>query len=142
MSETASFEEIIERDGYLVYTSRGFSMYPMIRQHKDLLIIKKITEDLKKYDVVLFRRNGKYILHRIIAVRGDVYDTAGDHNWWKEKNVRRDEIIGILTSFVRDGKEIPVTDRTYRMYVHLWCDLYPVRCGILFGKAGLRKVLK
>ena len=142
MSEKASFEDIIERDGSLVYTNRGFSMYPMLRQNRDLLIISKITGELKKYDVVLFKRNGKYILHRIIVVKENTYDTAGDHNWWKEKDIRRDEIIGILTAFVRDGREISVTDPAYQRYVYLWCDLYPLRCGILFAKNAIRKVLK
>jgi signal peptidase I len=53
MSETSTFEEIIEKDGYLVYTCKGFSMMPLLRQHRDLVVISKITEPLKKYDVIL-----------------------------------------------------------------------------------------
>ena len=77
MSETSTFEEIIEKDGYLVYTCKGFSMMPLLRQHRDLVVISKITEPLKKYDVILFKRNGKYILHRILTVKDGAYDTAG-----------------------------------------------------------------
>ncbi len=140
----SSFEEIIERDGKLVYTNRGFSMYPLIRQHRDLLVIsKKPKERLKKYDVVLFKRNNKYILHRIIAVNENSYDTTGDHNWWKEKDVRDEEIIGVLTSLVRDGKEISTDDPKYHMYVRAWYGIcYPARNVIMKTRSQVKKLLK
>jgi hypothetical protein len=89
--------------------------------------------------VVLFKRNGKYILHRIIKVKKDGYDTAGDHNWWFEKDVIRNEIIGILTSIVRDGKEIKEDDPKYKTYVRLWCGAWPLRMGILHANAAVRR---
>ena len=141
-NSTQNFEGILEKDGVLVYTCKGFSMMPMLRQHRDLVVISQISEPLKKYDVVLFKRNGKYILHRIIDVKKDSYNTAGDHNWWKEYNVTDDEIIGVLSAYVKDGKEIPVNDAGYRMYVHLWCDLYPVRFGILHLRSLLVRVVR
>lgn len=35
---------------------------------------------------------------------------------------------------VRDGEEIHMTDPGYRLYVHLWCDFYPMCMAILRGK--------
>lgn len=140
-SEAASFESIIEKDGVLVYTCKGFSMMPMLRQHRDLVVISKIAEPLKKNDVILFKRNGKYILHRIVRVREDSVDTAGDHNWWKEHNVRTDEIKGILTAFVRDGKEIRCDDPDYQRYVRLWEKTFYLRAAFLYGRAASRKTV-
>ncbi len=140
MDKTSSFEEIIERDGSLVYTVQGYSMKPLLKQHEDLVVIKKITEPLKKYDVILFKRNNKYILHRILKVNVNSYDTAGDHNWWKEYDVKPSEIIGILSAIIKDGKEITPEDPAYQAYVHLWCDVYPVRFGILKAGRLVRKV--
>ena len=146
MDKTSSFEEIIERDGKLVYTTRGYSMKPLLRQHRDLVVISKITEPLKKYDVILFKRNNKYLLHRIIKVKENSYDTAGDHNWWKEYDVTPSEIVGVLTAIVRDGKEIKPDDPSYQFYVHLWCDIYPVRFGILrvnsLARRAASKIIK
>ena len=45
------FEDIIERDGRLVYTNVGDSMRPLIRQDKDLIIIEKPHGRLKKYEI-------------------------------------------------------------------------------------------
>lgn len=35
------FEDVIDRDGRLVYTNVGDSMKPLIRQDRDILIIEK-----------------------------------------------------------------------------------------------------
>lgn len=127
------FEEVLERDGKLVYTCVGTSMMPMLRQRRDILIIERPCGALKKYDVPLFKRDsGKYVLHRVLKVRGDGYVLCGDHQWQKEYGVTDRQIIGVLTAFVRDGKEIPVTDPRYRQYVHLWCDLFWLRAAVLW----------
>ena len=116
----------------------------MLRQHKALLVIsRKPEERLKKNDVVLFKRNGKYILHRIVRVNENSYDIAGDHNWWEEKDVKEEDIIGVLTSFVRDGKKIPVDDKRYQAYITLWCGiLRPVRNELIRAKAMIRRKIR
>lgn len=133
------FEDIIERDGRLVYTNVGDSMYPLIRQDMDLLIIEKPHGKLKKYDVPLYKRDsGQYVLHRVLKVRKNDYVICGDNRCYKEYGITDRHIIGVLTAVVRDGKEIPVTDLCYKAYVHLWCDFFPVRAFIL----KLRKLPK
>lgn len=127
------FEDVLARDGKLIYTGVGTSMLPMLRQRRDLLIIRPAAGPLRKYDVPLYRRDtGKYILHRIVKVRPDGYVLCGDHQWRREYGVTDRQIIGVLTGFVRDGREISVTDRRYRLYVHVWCDLFWLRAGLLW----------
>lgn len=135
-STKTTFEEEIRKHGKLVYTNVGFSMMPLLRQGRDLMIISGKPEGrLKKYDAVLYKCGGRYILHRILKVRKNDYVICGDHNWRREYGITDDQIIGVLTAFVRDGAEIPVTDRRYLMYVHLWCDFYHVRAVILWSRA-------
>ena len=130
----AGFEDVIERDGRLVYTNVGDSMSPLIRQDRDILIIEKPHGRLKKYDAALYKRDsGQYVLHRVLKVRPDDYVICGDNRYTKEYGIRDRHIIGVLTALVRDGKEISVTDWRYKAYVHLWCDLFPIR--VAFFKA-------
>ena len=57
MSESLNFEEVLDRDGHLAYTNKGVSMLPLLRQGRDVMLIrKKGAEKLKKLDAVLFRR--------------------------------------------------------------------------------------
>ena len=126
------FEDVIERDGRLIYTNVGDSMRPLIRQDRDILIIEKPNGRLKKYDVPLYKRDsGQYVLHRILKVRERDYVICGDNRYSKEYGITDRHIIGVLTAVVRDGKEIPITDWRYRLYVHLWCDFFPIRVFIL-----------
>ncbi len=129
------FEDVIAHGGRLVYTNVGDSMLPLIRQGRDLLIIEKPHGRLKKYDVPLYRRDsGQYVLHRVLKVRDSDYVICGDNRYNKEYGITDRHIIGVLTAVVRDGREIPVTALRYRLYVHLWCDFFPVRALILKAK--------
>ena len=140
---SSSFEEILEKEGQLIYSNVGDSMLPMIRQGRDLLVIERPTGRLKKYDVPLYRRDGgQYVLHRILKVRENDYVICGDNRWHRETGITDRHILGVLTAIIRDGKEVPVTDPRYRLYVHLWCDLFPLRAFLLRGLHVLKRVRK
>lgn len=140
----STFEQVLERDGSLVYPNVGDSMMPLLRQGRDLMVIGRRPEGrCKKYDAVLYKRpNGQYVMHRILKVRRDDYVICGDNRIRREFGVPDEWIIGILTAVIRDGKTIPVTDRKYRLYVHLWCDFFWIRAGILRVRGFLNRRLK
>ncbi len=132
----STFEDILKREGRLVYKTTGSSMLPMLHQNRDLVIIENISGSLKRLDVALYRRGSDYVLHRIVAVRKDVYLIRGDNTYVLEQ-VPAKNVLGVLTSFVRKGKQYSVTDPSYRFYVRLWNTLYPFRflCVFLFHTA-------
>lgn len=139
----STFEEEINKTGKLIYTNVGDSMMPLIRQGKDLLIIEKVNGRLKKYDVPLYKRDsGQYILHRILKVRKNDYVICGDNRWGREYGIQDRHIIGVLTGIIRDGKEISVNDKKYKIYVHLWCDFFWIRAFILRTKHFIKRRLK
>ena len=106
----STFEEILTRDGRLVYTNIGDSMWPLIREGRDLLVIERPTGRLGRYDVPLYRRdNGKYVLHRILKVRDNDYVLCGDNRWHRETGITDRHILGVLTAVIRDGKELSIT---------------------------------
>lgn len=114
-----NFKTEIEKNGFIVYTNKGDSMMPLLRQDRDLMVIRKITEPLKRNDAVLFKRpNGAYVMHRIIRVYSDgTYRIGGDNRWFSEI-VPGEWIFGILTEIIRDGKHISVTeDKDYLQYL-------------------------
>ncbi len=109
-------------------------MKPLLQQGRDLFTVtQKGAARCKKYDVVLYRRPpDQYVLHRIIEVRPDSYVILGDNCVEKEYNIHDSDILGVMTSFVRKGRTISVTDWRYRLYCHAWVSLYP--CRILFKR--------
>lgn len=138
----STFEEEIERSGKLIYTNVGDSMMPLIKQGRDLLMIEKPHGRLKKYDIPLYKRDsGQYVLHRILKVREQDYIICGDNRYCKEYGITDRHIIGVLTSVVRDGKELDFGSFKYRLYVFLWCGLFPVRAFILRIKHYAKRII-
>lgn len=137
-----SFEDIIKQQGKLVYTNTGISMMPLLRQHRDLLIIAPPPEGrLRIWDIPLYRRdNGQYIMHRVLWVRKDDYIICGDNQWRPETGITDRHIIGVLEAVNRDGKLLPVRATAehphvpfgYRLYVFVWCFFFPIRAVICF----------
>ncbi|MBR4333181.1 MAG: S26 family signal peptidase, partial [Clostridia bacterium] len=74
-----AFEEILRRDGHLVYKTRGVSMEPMLHENRDLVILQAPSLRLKKYDVALYKRENAYVLHRVIGVEKERYLFRGDN---------------------------------------------------------------
>ena len=128
----------------MVYTNVGDSMWPLLREGRDLMIIDKKPEGrMKKYDAILYKRPcGKYIMHRILKVRKDDYVLCGDNRWLREFGVKDDWILGVLTAVVRKGKRISVKSWKYQLYVHIWCDFYWIRAFILRGWGVFQKIVR
>ena len=122
----STIEQLLERDGVLVYRTRGTSMEPMLRQNRDLFTVRVPSARLKKYDVALYKRGRDLVLHRVIGVDAHGYRIRGD-NTYSTEYVPEERILGVLSEFRRKGKNIRISDPGYRCYVWVWCALYPVR---------------
>ena len=138
-----TYEEELNRKGSFTYTCSGVSMLPLLRQHKDLFTIEKKQDRCEKYDVVLYKRPPKsYVLHRVVEVREKDYVILGDNCLNKEYGIKDEDILGVMTSFVRNGKEYPVSHRGYRLYVAVWYLLYPLRRFCMKCKSKCRGILR
>ncbi|MBR2993708.1 MAG: S24/S26 family peptidase [Clostridiales bacterium] len=138
-----SFEEELEKSGKLVYTTVGVSMRPLIKQDRDIAIISKPEGRLKKFDVAMYKRpNGQYVLHRVVKVLEDGYVILGDNCISKEYNIKDSQILGVLTSLNRKGKEIDLNSFGYKLYVRARYAHYPVRVIISKSKRFIKRLLK
>ena len=133
--------EQLEVGGKVRFSPRGISMLPMLRQGIDTVTLSPVPERLKKYDLPLYRRDdGTYILHRIVRA-GKTYTCIGDNQFVYEPGVRHDQMIAVVTSFSRNGREIPVRNSLYRFYCRIWHYSRPVRHFWRRGIGWLRKRL-
>lgn len=117
-------------------------MLPMLRQGKDAVELAPLPQQLKKYDLPVYQYpNGKYVMHRIIAVRDDHYVCLGDNTLEYEK-IRYEQMIGVVSAFKRGEKRISVEAPSYRLYCRLWCAIFPVRKILIRTRYWLRRHLK
>ena len=135
----STFEEILAKDGVLVYKTRGVSMEPMLRQDRDLVVIRIPSSRLKKNDVALYKRGDSYVLHRVIDVRDGFYLIRGDNTYAIEK-VPDSDVIGVLTEFNRKGKLYKADDVRYLRYVRCRNAMYPLRAAAV-RSVGLAKAV-
>ena len=141
MSDFEKIENILVEKGLFVGTTSGVSMYPMLRNRKDTIIIERFSGRLKKYDVPLYKRGKKYVLHRIIDVKPEYYVILGD-NCVEKEYVKEEQILGGLTGFYRGEKPVDMNGWRYKVYVRIWCFLFPLRYIYKKGKSIVKKIVK
>ena len=115
-------KETLDQGGTFSLTITGTSMFPFIVGNRDKVTLSPITGELKKNDLPLYRRsNGAFVLHRIVKVNKDgTYTCCGDHQWQLEKGLKREQMIGIATEYVRKGKRLTNKNLIYKFYRMTW----------------------
>ena len=112
-----TYREIIEKQGYYIATPVGTSMLPLIRQRVDTVRLEKPNGRCKKYYVIMYqRKDGTYVLHRIIKVKKDSYVLCGDNQVVLEYDVTDDMIIGVMTALYRGEEYIGIDNPQYVKY--------------------------
>lgn len=82
-------------------------MYPLIKEREDILHITLLDREAKRGDILLYKdKNNHYVLHRLLKIkRNGEYLLAGDNNYWKDKPIRKENVLGILKDITKkDGK--------------------------------------
>ncbi len=124
-------DEALKTESQVAVLTRGVSMRPMLREHRDVVIIERITRPLKKWDVPLYRRKGcePFVLHRIIRITKDGrYIIRGDNTYRLERKVTDADMVGVLKAFYREGKYHDCeTDKGYKVYIFFNQISYPLR---------------
>lgn len=134
--------EALSSGNTVQFSPRGISMEPMLRQGRDSVTLSPITKPLRKYDLPLYQRpDGAYILHRVVKTGVD-YTCIGDNQFQLEKGVKKEQMIGIVSGFLRNGKTYSVTDTGYQIYCRFWHYTRFFRHIFRFAKTRLRKWIK
>ena len=141
-SEPRKIEDVLATEGFYLGPPVGVSMWPMLRNRHDVMMVVPVVGELRRYDVALYRRGEKYVLHRVVghyengAEKG--YVICGD-NCVTLEYVPRDNVLGVLSGFYRDGHRIDCeTSRGYHVYSKLWVALFPVRKVCKGASAAVR----
>ena len=128
--EINAVEQALQTQESASFLTNGASMRPLLRTHKDMVVISRPQHPLKVGDVPLYKKRGvnKLILHRIIGIRTDgVYVIRGDNTYVKEY-VPQEDVVGVMTAVYRGGKYIDCANsKGYKIYVALNRLCYPVR---------------
>ena len=133
----ADVRRLLDQGKRVTIPVKGLSMLPFIRGGKDLVVLEKAGGNLQRDDIVLFhvgpREGGRYVMHRILTMDGDVVDIQGDGVPKTHELVRRNQVIAKAVEILRGGKRrVDPYSPGQRRLVHFWQWLHPVRRYILF----------
>lgn len=139
----AVIREELQSGGSTVININGVSMLPLLKDGKSEVRIVPARFPLKKYQVPLYkRRDGCFVLHRVIGVKQDGYICRGDHQTVKEYPVTDDMVIGVMSQYRSGGRWKNVSSPLSRLlaYFLVHTALPRAYCRAIISK--FRKVTK
>jgi len=125
-------KERLETGASVIFSPHGVSMLPLIRQGKDNVELSPLPKIINRYDIILYqRRNGKYVLHRVVRIEGDQLLMMGDNQFVIERGITRENALALVTAVYRKNTRIKTSNLIYRIYSILW---YKMRMVIMLFK--------
>ena len=149
-------KEILQSNESAAFLTSGASMRPLLRTHKDIVIISRANHPLSIGEVPLYSKKGvsKLILHRIIDIAPDGrYIILGDNTYRKEY-VPQEDVVGVMTAIYRGGKYIDCKNsKAYKFMQSLgfvkysiaessirqWINTKRLRNSLIYKKIFLQK---
>lgn len=120
----AVIQEVLDSGGEFQLYPRGSSMLPLIREGRDWVMLVQKGKTLHHNDIVLYhRKDGSFVLHRIVKVRNDGYVLCGDNQVQLETGIQDDQIIALVKGIGRKGKQVSKHSLWLRLYEWIWCCL-------------------
>lgn len=114
--------------------AKGWSMLPLIWDDRDVIVLGPLTErSIQVGRIVLAQLGtGRYVVHRITAIKGSRLTLRGDGNPYQEEYVHVDKVLGELVKVTRDGQDYSPQDIQWRLTTWLWPSHGFLRRVILF----------
>lgn len=106
---TNNIEQRLINDDFVISNINGNSMSPFLNEYNSRVVISKANRAIRLYDVVLYKINDKYILHRVIGINDNEYVIRGD-NRILEEHIQKDKIIGILIAYYNNNEYVEIND--------------------------------
>ncbi len=125
-------EEEIAAGKTVSIRAKGSSMLPFITEDDILYLIPFNKTELKKNDIILFKYNNNYLLHRIIVKKNTYLLIQGDAVANYREKIKIDDVIALLEQIKKkNGKIIKCHSLRWRFLSCMWSILKPFRFLLL-----------
>ncbi len=137
-AEQLTVKEVFADDLEREVEVRGQSMRLLIENGETVIVQRTKPEALALGDIILFRKDKQFILHRVIyKIRKNgqaVFITKGDTHPSFDTPVGEEEIIGKVTAIKKYGGTITLTSRLAKLLNYfIWtCSLLPYLLSKVF----------
>ena len=136
------FETVLQDCGVLYFTTVGDSMAPLLKTRRNTVVLRTPKKEVKRGDVILFHRpEGAYVLHRVIRITDEGYETRGDNRRHSDLFVPKDCLLAVMDGYYKKKKFISPTRFSYRLYVRVWGMPNPLKTLCLFIRDTLLRLV-
>lgn len=122
---TADITKLLEEGATFKIVVRGYSMLPLLGFGHDTIVLRRVntSEDIAGRIAMFRNEKGRIVVHRIIGIRDGIVSLRGDGNLYQVEQCKREEIIAVLESVVREnGKEINCSSHRWQRAERLWLN--------------------
>jgi signal peptidase len=84
----------------------GASMIPTIWPGDVIAVRRRDMAELHPGQIVMYKREGKLVAHRLTSVRGDLLTTRGDSLQSYDPPIVKSNIVGEVVCLVRNGRSV------------------------------------
>lgn len=114
--------------------AKGWSMLPLVWDERDAITLAPLTEASFAVGRIVLAQlgDGRYVVHRIAAIKEARYTLRGDGNPYQYEYCHHDQICAELTSVRRNDREIVLGSATWQAYRRLWPSNGFLRRSLLF----------
>ena len=119
--------DILLEGGDVTIAVNGQSMLPFFRSGSKVTLRPIKAEDYKRYAVVFADAGGRFVIHRIINIEGQMVTLLGDGNYNGTETMPKDRVYGVIDC-----------SKSHIFFAKIWLWLRPVR---RFPLAIFRRVM-
>ena len=131
---------VLDEGGVVPLVVSGSSMAPFLIHGRDTVYLSKITQPVKRGDIVLYRsKNGALVLHRVYRVEENGYSMVGDAQDHLESGVTSSQLLAVAKGVLRKEKLLGPNNCQWKFFEKFWLFLLPWRKMLIAGYAGLSK---
>ena len=118
-------KEVLDSGGTFRFYPRGTSMEPLLHAGRDSIVLDKVG-DIAAGDVLFYRRkNGQFVLHRLIEIRGGTYTMCGDNQLGLEYGIKREQILAKMVGYYTGEEYHSVDEAEYLGYTKKMISRFP-----------------
>ncbi len=135
--------EALEKGSTFTMIPRGTSMMPLFREGIDAVILSPLPHEVIEGDIILYKRkNGQFVLHRVMKKVHDTYTMCGDNQIVFEKGIKKDMMIAMASGMIRDEDEIIFSQNTeYASYTKKLLREKKAKNLLILPKRIVKKIL-
>ena len=125
-------EQMLQQGKEVEIAVKGQSMRPFLKHGEKVIVAPLLHHTLLKRGMIILARtaDGTVMMHRIFRISGEQIVMKGDGNLYQTEPIQRNDILGIATSVVRNGKQTSLYTIPRQWAAWCWRNMLVRRIGL------------